>query len=568
MVDENSSIEAQRKRLQTFGLSFLVVLFVLAVMGWLLLPVYHHYKERRTQSQAQTFLAAGDFRNALLCARQALQLNPSNVPACKIMAALADVSHNPLALDWQRKVVQAEPSVENKLQLAAAGLRYQTPPYPLTAQILSELSPVATNLASYHVTAAGLALSLRRSDEAERHLEIAAQLEPTNQLYGLNLAVLRLAGTNETEAAQSRATLENIRSDANLGPVALRALVVDRLAHKDVAAAEVYSTQLLANDRVMLIDRLQHLGILRELRRSDFEAALRALQQNAVTNSATVAQVAEWMQANRLVTEEIQWLTNLPVVTRGQSAVRVALADAYLEKADWQSLHDLTSKEDWSEMNFLRLALASRAWRELGAQVSADSNWDSAINEAGNRYGALITLLGLTERWNLQRERELLLGRIVEKFPRERWAGETLEKILVAEGKTAQLNALYSRLFAFFPENLGYKNNFIFTSLLMKTNLSEATRRAEENFAEVTNPTTVSTYAFSLWLNGRAKDGLAVMRGLTTEQLEDPDTAFYFGLVLQATGEIGEAKKFLNIAQEKKTLWLPEEKKLLAEAMR
>ncbi len=563
--EHDSSIETDRERFRFWWVCIIVTLAVLAGAAWFARPFYRQFKEQREETQAQAFLAKGDFRNALLSARQTLNLNPTNVAACRVMASLADISHSLAALDWLQRLAQAEPNIENKLQLAAAGLRYQNPPFPLTAQILDELAPVATTLPSYQVTAASLALSLRQFRDAETHFEIAAKLEPTNQLLELNLAVLRLAFTNETKVAQSRAMLEKFRTDANLGPAALRALVVDRLAHQDAATAEAYSTQLLANAGVTLSDQLQHLGILRALDRNDFGDCLRSVQQKEATNAPFVAQVAEWMQSKELVSDEVQWLTNLPAALRSQLPVRLALADVYLQSGDWRALHDSTAKDDWEEMNFLRLALAARAWSQLGAQQSADSNWRSAISEAGNRYGALTTLLGLAERWKLPHEREVLLERIVEKFPHERWAQEALAQLYVANGNTAELNMLYAKLFAAFPDNLGWKNNLAFTSLLLKTNVASACQYAAEDFVVNTNPVTASTYAFALHLQGRTKEGLAVLKKLDTSQLELPDVALYNGILLLANGDTNDARTFLKIARTK-TQWLPEEKQLLTAA--
>lgn len=565
MVEEDNSIEADKSRLRIWLVGIVVALAVLAGLVWLARPVYRHYKESRSQAQAQAFLAKGDFRNALLSARQTLNLNSTNVAAWRIMATLADISHSPAALDWLRRIEQADPRVTNKLQLAMTALRYQSSPFPLTTQILDELAPVATNLASYQVTAASLALSLRRMNEAETHLEIAAKLDPTNQLFELNLAVVRLAFTNEAKTVPARAVLEKFRTDATLGAVALRALVVDRLANKDAATAENYSTQLLAKPQATLSDQLLQLGILRQLARDNFGDRLRSVQQSAATNAPAVAQVAEWMQANELLAEDIYWLTNLPAAIRSQPLVRVALADAYLQSGDWHALHEITSKNDWEEMNFLRLALAAKAWSQLGVQQSADSNWGSAISAAGNRYGALTTLLGLTERWKLPREREVLLKLITEKFPRERWAQEALEQLYVANGNTVELNSLYAKLFAALPANLVLKNNLAFTSLLLKTNVAKASQFAAENFSANTNPVTASTYAFALYLQGRMKDGLAVLQQLDRSQTEQPDVALYYSILLRANGETDGAKNFLKIARTK-TQWLPEENQLLQAA--
>jgi Flp pilus assembly protein TadD len=543
----------------------ITVVVALAALVWLGRPAYRNYKQKREAAQAQAFLASGDFRNAQLCARLTLQLNPTNVPACRVMAALADLSHSPAVLDWQRRIVQSEPTAENKLQLAAAGLRYQNPPFPLTAQILGELAATATNLVSYELVAASLALNRHQLEGAELHFQRASELEPTNQLHQLYLAIVRLDETNEVKAAASRAVLEKLRTDAALGPVALRALVADRLAHQDAAAANNYSSQLLASAHATLDDRLQQLYILRQLKSTDFSARLQAVQQSA-TNAPAVARVSAWMQANELLADNIRWLTNLPAGLQTQQPFRVALANAYLQGEDWRALRDFASQGSWEEMEFLRLALVSRAWSQLGVQQVADSNWGSAVNATGNRFGALTMLLQLCERWHLPREQADLLRRMIEKFPQERWAEHALEKIYLADGDTAGLEQLYAKLFAVFPEDIGLKNNLAATSLLLKTNLPQACRWAEEIYAGRTNDLVIaSTYAFALHLQGRTREGLAVMQKLDDQQLAQPDAALYYGVLLVATGATNEAAPFLKIAATK-TQWLPEEKKLLATA--
>jgi hypothetical protein len=566
-----NSFEADKKRFRMRLAGTLAVLLGLAALAGLSWPFYRHHKEHRSQAQAQAFLAQGDFRSALLSARETILLDPTNVPACRVMAELAGLSHSPTQLDWLRRIVQSEPTVENKLQLASAGLRYLNPPFPLTAQILNELAVTAgdhaTNLASYQVIAASLALNLHHLAEAETHFEIAAKLEPTNQLYTLDLAIVRLGETNETGAAQSREALRQLQTDADFGLPALRALVADRLAHQDVAAAKAYSTQLLANAHSTLDDQLQELYILRQLKSSDFAGRLQAVQLQVATNAPAIAKVSAWMQANDLLADNRRWLTNLPASLQVQPPVRLVLADAYLQSNDWPTLRDFAAQGNWDEMEFLRLALVARAWSQLGVAQVADSNWSSAVNETGNRYGALTMLLGLTERWQWKREQADLLRRIIQKFPRERWAQLTLAQLYLADGDTAQLLQLYAALFAIFPDDPGIKNNLAATSLLLNTNLPQACRWAAEIYGGRTNDLIVaSTYAFALHLQGRTQDGLAVMRKLDATLLQQPDAALYYGVLLAATGATNEAAPFLKIAGTK-TQWLPEEKKLLSAAL-
>src|SRR4029434_1251821 len=129
----------------------------------------------------------------------------------------------------------------NKLMLAAAALRCQSPPFALTAQILEELPATASNTVPFHMVSAERAIKLNRLADAEREIAFAAALEPANPLHQLNLAGLRLQSTNQTLASEARATLDRLRTDPGLGPVALRSLVDYHLRRGELAEARSYS---------------------------------------------------------------------------------------------------------------------------------------------------------------------------------------------------------------------------------------------------------------------------------------------------------------------------------------
>src|ERR1035438_4446644 len=99
MDQDSNSFEADKKRFRIWTAGSIVVLLALAAIVWFGRSPYRHFKERRDQAQAHAFLARGDYRNALLSARQTLLLNPTNVPACRVMAEIPDRSHSPATLD-------------------------------------------------------------------------------------------------------------------------------------------------------------------------------------------------------------------------------------------------------------------------------------------------------------------------------------------------------------------------------------------------------------------------------------------------------------------------------------
>ncbi|MGD0258840.1 MAG: hypothetical protein ABSD29_03350 [Verrucomicrobiota bacterium] len=530
-------------------------------------PAYRHYRETRALEQARKCLVQGDYRSVSLNARQTLRVNPRNLEACRIMADLAERSRSPFLLDWRRRIVELSPTIQNKLMLASTALRSQSPPYPLAAQTLDELKDSAGEVAAYHAVSAELALRLKRTAEAVAQFEQASRLEPTNELHQLNLAVLRLQSTNAGAPAAARATLELLRASTNVGTVALRWLVAESLGRGDLSTAERFSRQLLADLHSVPDDRLQHLTILQQSRNPEFSAYLSGLQKDALTNAAEVYGVSSWMIGHGLTDEALAWLTGCPAKLRAEQPVPLALVDCYLARQDWRGLETSLQEQKWGDLEFLRFAFLSRAAAELNQKLAADARWRTAIRDADDRLGPLTALLSMANSGGRSQAREDLLWQIAQRFPRERWALRELERLYLATGDTHALNKVYSTMASFTPQNFSAQNNLAATSLLLKLNLPTAHELAKEVFTRhPAEPIVISTYAFSLHLQGRTREGLALFEKLKAEALETPSVALYYGLLLAAAGETNKAGKYLDIAR--KSELLPEEKVLAAEALK
>jgi len=525
-------------------------------------PAYHHYKEKRAIRQAQQFMARGDWRNASVSARLAFQLNPANLAACQIMADLAEMAHSPQALDWRKRVADLAPTVENKLLLAATALRSQGAPFPLASQMLQDLRQPAGNIAAYHVLLAERALKLNQSAEAENEFAEAARLEPTNELHQFNLAVLRLGSTNSSQAAEAQATLEGLRTSTNLGPAAFRWLVGDRLAQKDLPAAEKYSSELLGGPHATFEDRLQHLTILRQGNGPQYSTFLAAVKSEAITNALKVYSLSTWMLGQKAPEEAMQWLSSLPSKLANEQPVPLAFVDAYAAKKDWAGLESYLQDLKWGELDFLRMAFLAHAAAEQHEDLATETRWRSAVREAGDRLGALNALLTLATTWHADKSREDLLWQIAQHFPRERWALNSLEQMYFAAGDTHGMNKVSAAKASFDPKDLAARNNFATTSLLLNLNLTAAHQTAREIYAQrPDDPIITSTYAWSLHLQGQTREALAAMDKLKPDGLEMPNIALYYGLLLAADGQTNKAAKYLALAQ--KAPLLPEEKSLL-----
>src|SRR5689334_8538701 len=101
----------------------LVCLCLLFVTGFAGYRGYNIWKQKRLVRQARAFIAKSDEADALLCLREALQSNPNNLEACRMMADFLELAKSPQALLWRSRVVDLQPkSFTNRLALARAAV--------------------------------------------------------------------------------------------------------------------------------------------------------------------------------------------------------------------------------------------------------------------------------------------------------------------------------------------------------------------------------------------------------------------------------------------------------------
>jgi hypothetical protein len=508
------------------------------------------------------FLAAGDLRNASIAAKQALQLNPRNLNATVAMAEMAEASRSPQLVDWRQRVVELAPTPKNKLLLASAALRVQSPPYPIAQQVLADLENTASNDLAYHLVAAELAVRKNAPGEAENHFAEACRIAPTNELHRLNLMALRLQSTNLAVATAAREALNALRTSANAGGSALRWLIADSIRLEDLTKARGYSTELLSNKQCSFEDRLQHLSILEKLKTDELTAFLETLKQEASTNADQAHQLATWMLGNGMPEESGTWWLALPEQVRSTHPAPLAYVDYLAMKKDWLGLEVFLEEGKWGEKEFMRFALLSQVAFEQKQVRAAETRWATAMREAGDRLALLLELLSMATKWERLEAQEPVLWQIFSRFPRERWVISELDQLYSSEGNTRGLNKLYAAVVAREPNLVLARNNLVATTLLLERDLTATHEMARALYAQhPTNAVIASTYAFSLYRQSRAAEAAEVLERIASGLLEKPPLALYRGLVLQAIGQTNDAARCFEAMGACKLL--PEERALM-----
>jgi Flp pilus assembly protein TadD len=533
---------------------------------------YKVWKQNHMMALAHEFIAKSDGKNALLCVQQVLASNPRNLEASRLMAQMLEAARSQGALLWRSRIVEMNPkSLEDRLALAQTALALQD--YAIATNALGGVNAAGRKTAGYHNIAGAVAAAANQTAQAETHFLEAIRLEPQNPAPQLNLAVVRLHGTNESEMVEARAALNRLcanPTNSALRCEALRELVVDAVRFKQNEGALALSRELVQQTNAVFRDRLLRLDVLRETRNAEFKPTLATFQRIAEGEPGKIKDLAMWQMTRTGPADALAWLQSLPLNTRTNPPATQLAAECQVLLGDWRSLQVSLEKQKWGELELIRHAFLARALRGQNLADSSKAEWEQALKSAegqngGLVMGGLVMLQQMAAQWKWQSESEEILWTIVNRYPTEKWARQRLSEALFVGGRTRSLMSLYSQEVKANPSDLSAKNNLAMTALLLEAVELKPHDLAREVYQKApTNASFASTYAYSLHVQQKDAEALKVMRQLRPEELENPSIAGYYGIILKATGDKARARVYLDRAA--KGPMLGEEKKLFDKA--
>ena len=541
---------------------------VLLLLGYAGFRGYQVWKQNHWLVMAKNFAAKDDARNEILCLQQLLRLNPRNLEACRMMAGLTEAVHSPSALIWRQRTLELNPnSVADRLALVQTALVFKD--YTTATNALAGVAAADQKSSTYQNLAGVIAIGLGQTAEAARHFSEAARLEPENPAPRLNLGVVRLHGSNTLDQAEARIDLKRISTGATnftMRCQAARELIGDALRSKDYSTALNLSQTLTQPTNAFFTDKLLRLDVLRETKNDGLEAATTQYQREAGTNIAEVAEMTTWLMTRKSPAIALTWLHTLPSAIQTNQPAALLIATCQVLEQDWNGLQSSLAKQNWAEQDFARHAFLARALRGQKLAGAATAEWELAYRYASNQKGTLLALFRLAAQWNWIDEGEEILWTVVNRYPEEHWAVQSLQQALIMGGRTRSLMQLFAVEAGRSPADMEIKNNLAMTSMLLGVQEQKPYELAREVYEKSPqNPSYASTYAYSLYLQKQYAAALKVMQKLTPKQLSDPSIAGYYGLILQATGDNAKARSYLDWTTKAKLL--PEEKKLFQQAL-
>ena len=546
----------------TVGL--IVLLSVSGVVGY---KQFRAWQQRRLIAEANALVNEGDYRRASLDARRLLQINPESAEGCRIMARLSEKAGLRSALEWRRRVMelgQATPT--DLILLARAAVRFDE---RSTADVaMSKLPESAKNTADYHALLADIALAQRDGVEMEKQLSEANRLDPANKDYLMRLASLRLGANDPAIRAKGRETLKAMQDDPATRREATRYLAEDELRKGNALDALELARQLDSFPGKTFNDRLLLLSALQATLDSGFRPFLAEMQTSSIEEPERVGTLISWMNTHKLSAEAVAWSATLPPGIIGSKLVQIALADALVTEKDWRGLQRLTNSGNWGTVDFLRNALAARAFREQGNTIDSNAQWAESMKKVAADSRHIMMLAETVEKWGWRSEAIELLWLITKDPIKGDEALRTLSQYFAKKADTENLYRVMLHNLEMHPEDRNVQNNFAQLALLLNLNAERGQKIAREVYEkDPKNAAYASTYAFALHTQGDSKKALKVLNALTDDQLHQPEIAAYYGVILAAAGEAARAPEFLDLGEKAPNL-LPQEKALIEKARR
>ena len=546
-----------------------VVLAAAAFFGWpKMMGRYLRWNAGRQVRRATEFIAQGDYSRAMLEARSALAANSVHPGATQIVAqTLEETGSAAAAAQWRSRLDSIQPG-DRKNILAWASDSVKAGDAAAAERILAMLKPEPKDDAGYHAAAAALAMAKRDIEGAEQHWAEAARLDPLEDQYRLQLAILRLGSKNATLHGGAVVALEEISRNPVRRAEALRALLADATNYSEWHKANEFANALVADPSATFQDRLTRLATLRAMKSDDAAWCLIELRDGALSNPGNLYLLFMWMNQHDLALMVSEWSRTLSPDVLGVPPVCVAVADAYVRSLEWQRLQEYLDERQWGEWDYMRRAFLSKALERLDHDDQSAQEWKDGISAArshGDSPQRLEKMARLAMAWGWEQRALEVMWSLADSHGCPRWVLDALWAQSLNRSDTAQLQKLAGKLAQADSKSITFRNNHAFFSLLVHSEDGNPHREAERLFTE--NPGNASiavTWGLSLYQRGMTAEAAAVTGGLPAVELRQPQVALYHAIFLTAAGESAKAAEFLTLAQDWKMH--PEEKVLFDRA--
>ena len=537
----------KRTRWHRWWLAGSLAVVGLVAVGVVLVP---RWLRARSLRQAQSYLDENDYHRAQLVLEQAVQVNPRDFAARRMLVNFYARVSLPRALAGWRELLALEPGNEaNHLGLAGVALRLGEK--ATAREALAGVGATGQAGAPYHRLAAALALAEGDQPNLARELAALGRLEPDNLRMQFNAAAAEVFSSDPVRVAAARARLEAL---ARGGPLRLRATLQ---LLQFVPAGPGESGYAALAQRLLPGPAAPAPG--------DFTALLNQLKALPQPEPADAAEFVQWLCANGRAREALDWVATLEAATQGAEPVLAARVQAAASLRDWTALRGVLQAGAWGPMagGVLDLAFRARAQRELLTVTPALATWDKAVKLAAQSPEGLHGLEKLAALWAWPEARDQALWQTTRSFPGEPEAWRELALAAESADDSARLSVVLKAWAMAWPGDRSVQSSRVFLGVVRGEPDPALAREARAALTRSDAlPEEIAAGAWVLAGEGRAAEGLAALDQVAGKMTGRPRAALIYCVLLSEAGRTAESGRFLAMASS--AALLPEERALLA----
>ncbi len=528
---------------------------------------YKLYLPRRVDGltrAAREAVERGDFLEASLKARRALQIAPDHAPAFVLMAEICERIRNPEAVTWRERVADlAGGNAESLIACAYTALSFGKP--TAARKALARVPRVDRKRADFLAVSGVVAIDAEKFEEAEAFCAEAVRVDPKNPAHRLSLGAAQVHSKEYFTREAGRRLLADLASHPAFGASALRILALSYEASNEPQAALRISQQLAAVPDHTFLDELLRLRLLHSTGGDAFLETLATLEEKAAKNGRDAGALVFWMSGANLAAHAVEWAVQRAPQVSLMPEVHSPLAGCYLMLHDWPALLAITKNGPWPQAEHIRHAYRARAFREQGHASLARTEWELAMTATSGRADAIKWLAKIAIDSGWDEEADQALWAAIEKTQDSAWAVERLGRRYHDSKNTDGLRRIAARLIETSPSDENIQNDFAYLSLLLDKDSARAASIARDLYSRhPDNAAYTSTHALALHGAKRFAEALQALEALPAAQLEQPAIALFYGLILSANRDPEKARRYLELSRQAQLL--PEEARLLAKA--
>lgn len=489
----------------------------------------------------------------------ALETKPNSIRAMRLMAVLLRLGSSREEFEWLRRIWEEEPDLNVLTALVDSAIKWER--FEEGEAVLGEATGVVKDADRLLL---GASIAVEREDFSTALIRLEGAFSKgvlRSDRHILNWAILKATQPNGLLSALI--ALEEIPSESEFFSEAIWNRFQLNLRSGNIAGATEVGLIMLKDSKTEATRVWEALDLVSRNQRDEVSECLKFLSERFFEEPVLMANLLQWAERNRFDEWIDSWISkNRDASIAMVPPLRWSVGGHFWRSGRKEELREWLGSDGMVESSpyglILKIALESEVGRE-SFEIGYRKLIGIVVDRVGVKDDALERLGQYAVDFGLDVPFETILWHIArQEAVRDSGALRMLYSLYRSRGDSRNIYRVISRMTASHSVDDATYNNLAAIGLLIGEDLPRMYRIAERvGNAHPDQPHYVSTFAYSLILQGRALEGLQLLEQFPEETLMNPAIAPYYARALSA---VGNQEKAMEVVKNLDlTTLLPEE---------